>query len=57
MTYTYNCLKCGEFDIEMSMKDKPLSHCPKCGSEVQRIFKTNVNLVFNGSYNSSRKEG
>lgn len=54
MTYTYKCPKCGEFDIEQSMKDNPIEKCPTCDSEVARVYKANINLNFKGSYNSTR---
>lgn len=29
-TYEYNCEKCGVFELQQSMKDDPLDHCPTC---------------------------
>ena len=55
MTYTYECENCGKFEIVQSMKDDPLKTCPKCKAKVKRVYTANVNLNFNGSYNSTRK--
>lgn len=51
-SYTYNCPKCGEFDVEMRMSEyKPIDKCPKCQSNVERVFKP-ISSVWNceGSY-------
>ncbi|HHY16379.1 MAG TPA: zinc ribbon domain-containing protein, partial [Firmicutes bacterium] len=29
--YEYKCSRCGRFDLEQSIKDKPLTACPTCG--------------------------
>ena len=38
MTYPYKCDKCGEFTVERSIKDEPLSRCPGCGEKITRIY-------------------
>ena len=54
--YTYKCPNCGEFTINQGMNDKALEECDKCGSKLERVYKTiNVGLNFEGSYNNTRK--
>ena len=54
--YTYSCPKCGEFTINQGMNDKAIEICKKCGSTLERVYKTiNVGLNFEGSYNNTRK--
>ena len=57
-TYEYACAKCGhEFDHFQSMKDKPLSVCPKdkCQMKkwgkgrVKKLMSTGAGLIFKGS--------
>ena len=57
-TYEYACAKCGhEFDCFQSMKDKPLTTCPKdkCGQKrwgkgrVKKLMSTGAGLIFKGS--------
>lgn len=40
MVKTYNCPIDGEFDHECNITDDELKECPKCHSEVTRVFKT-----------------
>jgi len=47
-TYEYKCIKCGRFDIEQSIKDKPFSKCPKCGGNIKRLISSS-GIVFKGS--------
>ena len=48
-TYLYNCPKCGEFEWNQSILDKPLTSCPqvdstsqidgqRCGSKVTKLI-------------------
>ena len=61
MTFTYKCnneecVNCGEFDIDLALKDVPLMSCPVCSQGVTRVYKPiAVELNFSGSYNSTRK--
>jgi putative FmdB family regulatory protein len=58
-TYEYACAKCGhQFEAVQSFSDKPISICPKCGGEVQKVY-SNVGVVFKGGgfyKTDSRKE-
>ena len=47
--YDYRCEKCGQFELEQSIKDDPISVCPTCGSTVQRLISKNVGIIFKGS--------
>ncbi|MGE5327999.1 MAG: FmdB family zinc ribbon protein [Deltaproteobacteria bacterium] len=43
--YTFICEKCGEIELNISMKDIPLKECPKCGSKnIQRKFRPTVSI-------------
>lgn len=45
MTYTYHCLCCNNvFDVEQSIKDKPIAECPEC------LVCTNKRLITNGNF-------
>lgn len=57
-TYEYACEKCGcNFELFQSMKDKPITVCPKdkCGQKrwgkgkVKRLLGTGAGLIFKGS--------
>ncbi len=57
-TYEYACAKCGhEFEFFQSMKDKPLTVCPKekCKlkkwgkGRVKKLMGTGAGLIFKGS--------
>jgi len=57
-TYEYQCEKCSKtFDFFQSMKDEPLTVCPKecCQQEtwgegkVKRLLGTGAGLIFKGS--------
>ena len=49
-TYEYKCDSCGYvFEEFQSMKDDPLSKCPKCGGKVQRLIGPGAGLIFKGS--------
>ena len=40
-TYEYKCLKCMEvFEVFQKMSDPPIEKCPKCGSEVKRLIRS-----------------
>jgi putative FmdB family regulatory protein len=49
-TYEYQCDGCGhEFDEFQSMKDEPLTKCPKCKkNKLRRLFGTGAALLFKG---------
>lgn len=49
-TYDYKCKKCGHrFEFFQSMSDEPLTDCPECGGEVERLIGTGAGLIFKGS--------
>jgi putative FmdB family regulatory protein len=57
-TYEYHCQKCDQnFEMFQSMRDKPVTECPKelCRlqkwghGKVKRLFGTGAGLIFKGS--------
>jgi putative FmdB family regulatory protein len=36
--YEYQCPKCGRFELIQKFSDGPLTTCPTCGSEVQKLL-------------------
>jgi putative FmdB family regulatory protein len=50
-TYDYVCAKCGhKFEVFQSMKDAPLTKCPKCKKgRVKRLIGTGAGLLFKGT--------
>jgi len=49
-TYNYRCKTCGDFEYSQSIKDNPLTTCPKCGGhEIKRLISNNVGIIFKGS--------
>jgi len=50
-TYEYTCTKCGhEFEAFQSMKDEPLTKCPKCRKAgLKRLIGGGAGLIFKGS--------
>lgn len=50
-TYEYACPKCGhEFEQFQSMRDVPLSKCPKCRKTgLKRLVGGGAGLIFKGS--------
>lgn len=36
--YEYQCAKCGRFEVIRKFSDQPLSICPTCGQEVQKLL-------------------
>lgn len=47
--YDYKCPNCGRFELQQSIKDEPLTNCPICHSQVQRLISKNVGIIFKGS--------
>ena len=35
--YEYQCPKCGVFELIRKFSDEPVTTCPTCGSEVQKL--------------------
>ena len=58
--YEYQCTECGvRFERHQHFGDAPITVCPECGGEVQRLIGS-VGIVFKGSgfYSTdSRKKG
>jgi putative FmdB family regulatory protein len=50
-TYEYACPKCGhEFELFQSMRDEPLTKCPKCKKAgVKRLIGGGAGLIFKGT--------
>jgi len=50
-TYEYSCRHCAEvFEVFQSMRDAPLSTCPKCGQPtVKRLVGRGAGIIFKGS--------
>jgi putative FmdB family regulatory protein len=49
-TYEYECTKCGHtFEAFQSIKDDPLSKCPKCKGALRRIINGGMGVIFKGS--------
>lgn len=47
--YVYRCKNCGHrFEINQHMTDDPLTACPQCDGEINRIVFAN-GIVFHGS--------
>ena len=47
--YEYQCESCTDrFEIKQSMKDDPLTACPRCGKRVQRLISSPA-IMFKGS--------
>lgn len=57
-TYEYSCPDCGVFE-EFHSINTTLTHCPKCGSEVNRLISRNQNIIFKGSgfHNTDYRSG
>jgi putative FmdB family regulatory protein len=49
-TYDYRCKDCGHHLEEFqSVTDEPLTTCPKCGGNLQRLITGGSGLIFKGS--------
>ena len=47
-TYEYRCHKCGIFELDQSINEKPITNCPDCGAEVKRVISA-AGVVFKGA--------
>ncbi len=49
LTYEYQCKVCQHhFEAEQRISDAPLTECPECKGEVQRLI-SNGNFILQGS--------
>ena len=47
--YEYQCESCADrFEVKQSMKDDPITTCPRCGKGVQRLISSPA-IMFKGS--------
>lgn len=47
-TYEYRCERGHEFERFQKMSDEPLSTCPECGADAERIVSGGAGFVFKG---------
>ena len=47
--YEYKCFQCGTFEKLQKISESPLSQCPTCSSQVERVISKNIGVVFKGS--------
>lgn len=52
LTYAYDCERCGEFEVEQSIKDPPLKRCPQCTGEVERLISGGSGFIMKGGGSS-----
>jgi putative FmdB family regulatory protein len=50
--YEYECRKCGVFDYEQSISDRPLGRCPKCRSKVTKLISATAFHLKGGGWYS-----
>ena len=49
-TYEYLCKACGyQFESFHGIAEDPVSTCPKCQGEVERLINGGIGLIFKGS--------
>jgi putative FmdB family regulatory protein len=48
-TYTYECSKCGEFEVEQSISEAALDYCPRCHGTVKRLITGGGGFILKGS--------
>lgn len=49
-TYDYKCSVCNyTFEYFQSMKDQPLTTCPKCGGPLKRLIGPGAGPIFKGN--------
>ena len=49
-TYDYECSKCGHaFEAFHGISAEPLSECPECNGNVNRLIGTGAGIIFKGS--------
>ena len=54
-TYEYECNSCHvQFEKQQSMKDEPLTMCPECGGNVQRLVSGGSGFILKSQGQSLR---
>jgi putative FmdB family regulatory protein len=49
--YEYECVRCGEFEVNQRITEEPLKRCPKCRSKVRKLISnTSFQLKGGGWY-------
>lgn len=49
-TYDYKCQACNyTFEFFQSMKEEPLTTCPKCGGQLKRLIGPGAGPIFKGT--------
>lgn len=49
-TYEYQCSGCSHrFEVFQSIKDEPLTECPKCAGRIKRVISPGAGVIFKGS--------
>jgi putative FmdB family regulatory protein len=48
-TYEYVCTKGHTFEAFQSIKEAPLTKCPRCNSPVRRVINGGIGVIFKGS--------
>lgn len=57
-TYEYKCTRGHNFEVSQSIKDEPLSKCPKCGRKCRRLISaTSFILRGEGWYKDGYSHG
>lgn len=47
-TYVYECDKCGEIEVQQSIKEPALTRCPRCSSKVRRVISGGTSFIMKG---------
>jgi putative FmdB family regulatory protein len=49
-TYEYECLSCKhKFEVLQSLKEKPITRCPKCSKKVRKLISSTGGFIFKGA--------
>lgn len=47
-TYEYRCIRCGDFEVDQPITDRPLAACPTCGAAVRKLMPRRLFVSFKG---------
>jgi len=50
MYYDYECSQCGIFEVKQSIKDEPLTICPKCGEGIRKLVVMPPRPIWKGRF-------